>query len=154
MTTHDSIRVDFPDVQGLDAGFACLRPQIRVLHSGGSVVYSANFLREFWGGIWRDVRGYSEGIWRSLRRCFRVVWKEKPTTTYNPTNFRKLLFPYQKLLSTPPEKKTLTWLNIQGCFREVWGDVWRYFWTIFGDNVGTYLRGFGGDFESLSVFRC
>ena len=40
-------------------------------------------------------------------------------------------------------------LNIQECFREVWGDVWRYVWTILGDDCGTYDTGLGGDFEVL-----
>ena len=43
--------------------------------------------------------------------------------------------------------KNLTCVTVRICFREVWGDVWRYFWTIFGDHVGTHLRGFGEDFE-------
>ena len=50
-------------------------------------------------------------------------------------------------LNTPPGKNNLAFLNIQGCFREFWGDVWRYFWTIFGDKFGTQSRGFGRDFE-------
>ena len=48
----------------------------------------------------------------------------------------------------------MTYLKFQGCFREVLGDVWRYFWTIVGDDFGTYLRGFGGDLDRcLASFR-
>ncbi len=54
----------------------------------------------------------------------------------------------------PSGEKNLTFLKIQGCFGKALGNVWRYFWTIFGDNFGTYLRGFGGDFEMcLDGFR-
>ncbi len=49
----------------------------------------------------------------------------------------------------PPGKKLYIVLNVQGCFRELLGDVWRYLWTIFGDNFGMYLRGFREDFERL-----
>ena len=39
--------------------------------------------REFWEAVLGGVRGYSGGIWRSFWRCFRAVWKEKRTITYN-----------------------------------------------------------------------
>ena len=61
-----------------------------------------------------------------------------------------------RALSTYNPLGTKTWhfWNIQGCFREVLENVWRYFWKIFGDQFGTYLRGFGGDFEMfLDSFR-
>ncbi len=55
---------------------------------------------------------------------------------------------------TTPRDKKLSCLKIRGCFREVLGAVWRYFWTIFGDQFGTHLRGFEGDFEMfLDSFR-
>ena len=63
---------------------------------------------------------------------------------YGKTQLINIVF----LSPTTPWEKNLTILKFQGCFREVLGDVWRYFWTIFGDNFGMYLRGFGG------ILRC
>ena len=50
-------------------------------------------------------------------------------------------------LNTPPGKNNLAFLNIQGCFREVLGDVWKYIWTICGDTFGTCFRGLGVYFQ-------
>ena len=49
---------------------------------------------------------------------------------------------YNKQNLTQGVRKNLTTLKIRGCFWEVLGDVWRYFWTIFGDHFGTHLGGF------------
>ena len=45
-----------------------------------------DFYMEFWGGTSGGIRGYSGGICRSFWMCFRVVWKETTTKTYNPNN--------------------------------------------------------------------
>ena len=67
---------------------------------------------------------------------------------------RESFFPSSVAHLQPPGNKNLTILKNQGCFREVLGCVWRYFGTIFGDNVGMYFKGFGEDFERfLNGFR-
>ena len=61
---------------------------------------------------------------------------------------------FVQFLDYTPPGKNLTFLKIQGCFGEVFGDVWRYAWTIFGDKFGTHFIGFGVDFERfLHSFR-
>ena len=80
---------------------------------------------------------------RMPKLCPGQVFQEK-------VPYKHLFVVFIFFLYNPRGGKNLTLLKIQRCFREVLGDVWRYLWTMFGDNCGAYLRGLGGNFERFS----
>ena len=94
---------------------------------------------EMWGPTYQKLQKNSKSKFMlpKISARFRLVGKTTPGPMY-------AIFPMRR-----GGKQTWHVLNIQGCFREVWGDVWRYCWTIFGDNVETYLKVFGVHFAML-----